>query len=226
MSWFHASTPAADARNHASGAEIVACFQDQRNLLDKLALLITADRAIAEQAVAQACEITLQGNSPFRNWLLEWAKAATIAAAISLQGETIRAYEAMYKDRRCPHVEHLCQVDDERRAASLALVLQMDAQKIIAELDPLCRAVLVLRIAIRSSIQECSLRLNVSRAAAAAANCLAMAWLDYRHLKPPEEDHDLLMPSRNTAVGSCPTSPVTEAPLDLKIGGSNDDRTR
>ena len=117
MSWFHATTTAGDARNHASAAEIVACFRDQRNVLDRLAFLITADEAIAEQAVAQACEITLQGNSPFRNWLLEWAKAATIAAAISLQGDAIRVCEAMYKDRRCSHLEHLCHLDDERRVS-------------------------------------------------------------------------------------------------------------
>jgi hypothetical protein len=192
MSWFHASTTAADVRNHASAAEIVVCFRDQRNLLHRLAFLITADEAIAEQAVAQACEITLQGNSPFRNWLLEWAKAETIARAISLQGLAIRACEAMYKERRCPHVDHLCHLDSEGRAASLALILRMDAQKIIAELDPLCRAILVLRIAIRSSIQDCSLRLNVSRAVVLAANCLAMTWLDYQHMKPLEGDHNAL----------------------------------
>jgi hypothetical protein len=191
MSWFHASTTARDARNHASAAEIVACFRDQRTLLDRLAFLLTADEAIAEQAVAQACEITLQGNSPFRDWLLEWAKAATIAAATSLQGDAIRVCEATYKDRRCPHVEHLCQFDDERRAASLALILRMDTQKIIAELDPLCRAILVLRIAIRSSIQDCSLRLNVSRAAVLVANCHAMTWLDHRDVKPLQDDHNL-----------------------------------
>lgn len=185
MSWFYASTTAEDARNHASAAEIVTCFRDQRNLLDRLAFLITADEAIAEQAVAQACKITLQGNSPFRNWLLEWAKAATIAGAISLQGDAIRMCEATYNDRRCPHVEHQCQFDDERRAASLALILQMDTRKIIAELDPLCRTILVLRIAIRSSIQDCSLRLNVSRAAVLAANCQAMTWL-----APLEDAHD------------------------------------
>ncbi len=189
MSWFHASTMAAYARNHASATEIVACFRDQRNLLARLALLITAYPPTAEQAVAQACEITLQGNSPFRDWLLEWAKAATITAATSLQGEAIRICEAMHKDRRCSHVEHLGQFDEERRAASLALILQMDAQKIIAELDPLCRAILVLRIAIRSSIQDCSLRLNVSRSAVLAANCLAMTWLDYHHMKSSQDDH-------------------------------------
>jgi hypothetical protein len=192
MSWFNSSATAVDARNHASAAEIVACFWNETKLLDRLAFLITADRTTAEQAVAQACETTLQGNSPFRNWLLEWAKAATIARAISLQGLAIRACEAMYKERRCPHVDHLCHLDNEGRAASLALILRMDAQKIIAELDPLCRAILVLRIAIRSSIQDCSLRLNVSRAVVLAANCLAMTWLDYQHMKPLEHDHNAL----------------------------------
>lgn len=194
MSWFHASITAAHVRNHASAAEIVTCFRDQRNLLDRLAFLITADPATAEQAVSQACEITLQGNRPFRDWLLEWAKAATITAAISLQGKSIRMCEATYKGRRCPHAEHLCHLDDERRAASLALILQMDAQKIIAELDPLCCAVLVLRIAIRSSIQDCSLRLNVSRSTAITANCLVMTWLDYHHMKPSEDDCNVSHP--------------------------------
>jgi hypothetical protein len=192
MSWFHLNIPPVDPRNHASPAEIVACFRDETELLDRLAFLITADRANAERAVAQACETTLQGNSPFCDWLLEWAKVATITAALSHQANAIRMYEAMYKDRRCSHGEHICQLDDERRADSLALILQMDAQTIIAELDPLCRAILVLRIAIRSSIQDCSLRLNVSRAVVLAANCLAMTWLDYHHRKPLEDNHNVL----------------------------------
>jgi len=192
MSWFNSSATAVETRNHASAAEIIACFQNETKLLDRLAFFITADRTTAEQAVAQACDTTLQGNNPFQNWLLEWAKAATIARAISLQGMAIRACEAMYKERRCPHVDHLCHLDNEGRAASLALILRMDAQKIIAELDPLCRAILVLRIAIRSSIQDCSLRLNVSRAVVLAANCLAMTWLDYQHMKPLEHDHNAL----------------------------------
>jgi len=190
MSWFHASTVAPDARNNSTAAEIVTCFRDKKYLLIKLAFLITADETIAEQAVAKACEITIQGSSPFHDWLFEWAKAATMACAISLKGDAIRTYEVLYKDRRCPHVEHLGQLSDEQRVASLALILEMDAQKITAELDPLCRAILVLRTAIRSSIQDCSLRLNISRSAAVAANCLAMKWLDYRRTKPPD-DHNV-----------------------------------
>ena len=190
MSWFHSSAPPLDARTHASPAEVVACFQDQRNVLGRLAFLITGDQIVAEQAVVQACGITLQGNSPFRDWLFEWAKAATIAAATSLKGDAIRACEATYKDRRCSHAAHLSQGDAEERAISLALVLGADAQELLAQLDPLCRAVLVLRVAIRSSIQDCALRLNVSRAAVLAANCSALIWLQQRQGSPVVENHD------------------------------------
>jgi DNA-directed RNA polymerase specialized sigma24 family protein len=201
MSWFHSSTAAVHARNHASSAEVVACFQDQRNILARLAFLIIGDQATADQAVVQACEITLQRNCPFRDWLLEWAKAATIASAVSHGTEAIRICEAAYKDRRCPHVEHLSQRDSEERAASLDLILGAAAQKLMAELDPLCRAVLVLRVAIRSSIQDCALRLNVSRAAVLAANCHALTWLHERHVKPVEENHGVSPLCRNADTG-------------------------
>jgi len=192
MSWFHSSTAAVDARNYASPPEIVACFQGQRNVLRRLAFLITDDQTTADQAVDQACKMTLQRNSPFRDWLYEWAKTATIASAISHGTEAIRICEAAYKDRRCSHVEHLSQGDAEERAASLDLILGADAQTLMAELDPLCRAVLVLRVAIRSSIQDCALRLNVSRAAVLAANCHVLTWLHERHVKPVEENRDAL----------------------------------
>ena len=153
-----------------------------------LRFLITGNNATADQAVVQACEMTLQRNTPFRDWLFEWAKAATIAGAVSNATEAIRRCEAMYKDRRCSHAEHLLQGDAEERAASLELILGADVQTVIAELDPLCRAVLVLRAAIRSSIQDCALRLNVSRAAVVGANCRALTWLQERQMKAMGEN--------------------------------------
>jgi len=218
MSWFHSSTAPVDARNHASPAEVVACFHDQRNVLGRLAFLITGDHATADQAVVQACEITLQGNSPFRDWLLEWAKTATIASAISHGTEAIRVCEAAYEDRRCPHVEHLSQGDDEERAASLDLILGAVTQKLLTELDPLCRAVLVLRLAIRSSIQDCALRLNVSRAAVLGANCHAMTWLHDGHVKPGEdESHRCACPLETLQSDSCAlTSPWSGGTIGLE----------
>lgn len=191
MSWFHWSAAAVDGRNHSSPAEIMACFQDQAHILGKLAFLITGDQATADRATVAACEITLRGNSPFRDWLFEWAKAATITNAISQRAAAIRLCETVYKDRHCDHAEHLLQGDAEERSARLDLVLQANSQELIAELDPLCRAVLVLRVAIRSSIQDCVIRLNVPCAAVLAANCRAMTWLHHCHMKSLEGDHTI-----------------------------------
>jgi len=58
------------------------------SLLGKLAFLITGDQATADQSVVNAREITLHGNSPFRNWLLEWAKIATITCAAKIGGDS------------------------------------------------------------------------------------------------------------------------------------------
>ena len=187
----HSSTAAVDARNHASPAEIVACFQDQRNVLGRLAFLITGDQATADQAVVQACEITLQGN--------------TALSAIGFSsGPRLRPLPVRYHTERRRFASakprtrltmptcraHISQGDAEERASSLDLILEADTQKLLAELDPLCRAVLVLRVAIRSSIQDCALRLNVSRAAVLGANCHSMTWLHDGHVKPVEENHD------------------------------------
>ena len=84
-----------------------------------------------------------------------------------------------------------CRAMLEERAANLDLILGTDVQTLIAELDPLCRAILVLRAAIRSSIQDCALRLNVSRAAVLAANCRALTWLQERYMKAMDENRDL-----------------------------------
>jgi hypothetical protein len=177
MSWFHPNLEAMDHRAAASSPEIVECFRKERSSLIRLALLITGDEAVADQCVVNACEVTLQGHSPFRDWLLEWAKAATINTAIRRQLEAIRAGEAMYKNQGCTHAEHLVQGTAEERQSDLTLVLDSNPSIILGELDPVSRAILVLRLAIRSSIQDCVFRLNLSRSAVLGANCRAMTWL-------------------------------------------------
>ena len=197
ISWFHVNTTHSKAPNQASPADIVACFQDHRSLLHTLAFLITGGHATADNAIATACDTTLQGNSPFRDWLLEWAKSATIASAISQRKEAIRNCEPEYRTRRCTHPEHLSQADEER-TANLDVILRADAQQVIADLDPLCRAVLILRVAIRSSIQDCVIRLNVSRAAVLAANCQAMTWLYNSPIKTAQGSQDSLSDGLNS----------------------------
>jgi hypothetical protein len=181
MSWFYSVIKPAEARDHASAVEIVACFKDQRFLLSRLAFLISGDQLEADQCVTKACEMTLHGNAPFRDWLLEWAKTATIAGAITQRSTTIRSFEAKYDAHHCTHVEHLAW-DDSERAAILCWLLQTNPQRLVIELDALCRAVLILRIALRSSVQDCALRLNVPRSAVVAASCHLTTWLHWHHV--------------------------------------------
>ncbi len=176
MSSFHGKTNGAESRNHASASEILACFRDDRDLMFRLALLIAGDTATAEQCVVNACETTVQGRSPFRDWLTEWAKTATITSAISKTANAIRCCEPAYANLHCTHSEHLSQGKDAEQRMSF--VFGIDPSTILAELDPLARAVLVLRTAIRASIQDCALRLKVSPGTVLAANCRSITWLD------------------------------------------------
>ena len=177
MSWFHPYENVAND-GHASVSEVLACFRQERNVLLRLAFLITGDNAAAEQSLKNACEMTVKGHGPFREWLSQWARVATITTAISHCIGAIRQCEAMYKDQRCTHAEHLSHGDDAEREHRLNAVIATDPDVMIAQLDPLSRAVLVLRVATGSSIQDCVLRLNVSRPAVLAANCAAMTWID------------------------------------------------
>lgn len=177
MFWSHGGNERSKAGDHASAAEVVHCFRDQSLVLRNLAVLITGDPVVADECIVEACENTFRGNTPFREWLFEWAKVATITRAVSRQAAAIRSCEATHLYQHCTHPEHLSLIDAEERATCLDFLLQCDAQEIIDQLDPLCRAVLVLRVATRSSFHDCVLRLNISRAAVLAANCLAMAWV-------------------------------------------------
>ncbi len=200
MSWFHTNTKGSEGRDHALVSEVLACFRDERALLLRLALLITGDAATAEQCVVNACETTVQGHSPFRDWLTEWAKSATIMSAISKAANAIRGCASAYEDRRCPHSEHLSQGNDAERERDIRFVCGTDPGIILAELDPLARAVLVLRTAIRASIQDCVLRLNVSRTAVLAANCRAMTWLrDLQSRRSPGSQHSPSAETRSDA---------------------------
>lgn len=188
MFWSKASSQHSNLRDHASAAEVVQCFRSQSHTLRRLALLITEDQAMADECVVEACESTFRGNSPFREWLLEWAKVITVASAVSRQAAAIRACEAIHISERCTHPEHLSLIDGEQRAACLDVLLQRNPREVIGQLDPLCRAVLVLRVATGSSFHDCVLRLTVSRAAVLAANCLAMAWLSDMQSSPMLEE--------------------------------------
>jgi hypothetical protein len=125
MSLFHAYENVVND-GHASVSEVLACFRRERNALLQFAFLITGDNAAAEQSVENACAMTVKGHAPFREWLSQWARVATITTAISRCITGIRDCEAMHKDQRCTHAKHLSQTDDaelEHRFNALAVTV-------------------------------------------------------------------------------------------------------
>jgi hypothetical protein len=177
MSWSHSIKRKTPEVERASAPEILASFQTERELLLRLALLITGDSALAEESLVKARELAGRGPSPFRERLRDWAKWITVKAAIARTGDAISKCESAYKNSYCSHVEHLVQVSDEDSDQVCALLLRINPDNVIAELGPLARSVLILRKAVKASILDCTLRLNVSSQTVVAANCRAMTWL-------------------------------------------------
>jgi hypothetical protein len=160
-----------------SSSEILECFRDERDLLFRIALLITGNIAAAEQSLVDARELAKNGLVPFHDWLVTWAVRVTTKAAILNSRDAIYGCETAYANARCDHIEHLLQSNVIDRGADAAFLFRIDPGIVIAELDPLARTILVLRILAKSSISNCALQLGVSTSTAVAANCRAMGWL-------------------------------------------------
>ena len=186
MPWYCFASKSVGKGNRASGTGILACFRDERDLLFRLAWFITGDEASAAQSVIAGRETALHRPSPVREWLLEWAKWVTIKAAVSIDREAICECEPAYNQVHCSHPDHLLSqsVPSSRKRDLLS---HINPRIIFSELDPLPRAILILRTAVNASIFDCVLRLDVSHDALLAANCRAMTWLSEVQLRCTRE---------------------------------------
>jgi len=187
--------------NRASETEILACFRDESDLLFRLAWFITGDEASAAQSVIAGRETALHRPGPVREWLREWAKWVTIKAAVSMNREAICQCEPAYNHVHCTHPDHLLSqsVLSSRRRDLLS---HINPRIIFSELDPLARAILILRTAVNASIFDCVLRLNVSHDAVLAANCWAMTWLSEVQLRCTPERQSVHAEADEPAKGS------------------------
>jgi len=76
----------------------------------------------------------------------------------------------------CTHSEHLLNGNHSKLRQFRNLLLHIDPEIVIGELDPLARAVAILRTTGRASILDCILQLRLSLDTVLAANCRAMTW--------------------------------------------------
>jgi DNA-directed RNA polymerase specialized sigma24 family protein len=178
MEWFHSTERDKQGRPRdslASSHEIQSAFVDQRNHLNWIALLITGDQVLADQAVINASDLSASNSSVFRDWLIRWTNAATVRAAVREVRDLISASASHYIDSSCEPPD-----DDLLSNDQLDSLRHVDTRDIVAALDPLARSALVLRGIQHLSIAECALLLDMPRQIIAAAYCQALRWNNQR----------------------------------------------
>lgn len=165
------------ARSQAHATHIGSYCGNEGNILFRLAYLITGDEAQAKDSIIAAYNLAQQGKTPFRDWLLEWAKCATVRSAIQARLADVRECEDRYKGSDCKQPRHRPPVTRPELPAMTESILHLDPEMVIAELDSLARAILVLRGVLRASVRDCSIQLNVSTESVLAVQSRIATWL-------------------------------------------------
>ena len=178
MEWFHSTEQDTQERPQdslASNHEIQSAFVEQRDYLNWIALIITGDHALADQAVINASDLSASYSGVFRDWLIAWTNTATVRAAVREVRALISASASRYTDSSCEHSDDDVLSDDQ-----IASLRHVDTEDIVSALDPLARSALVLRGIQHLSIGDCALLLDVPRQIIAAAYCQALRWNNER----------------------------------------------
>ena len=178
MPCIHPANLTRSAVSRVSSLEILERFRNEHKVLLALALLITGNIRNAEGAVNKARELMTNWVIPFASpeQLTKWVKWVTIKAAVADSLDEIRYYEPRYLNRTCMHAEHLLNGNSKLQQFH-DFLLHLNPAIVIAELDPLARAVAVLRTTSRASFLDCTLPLKLSADTVLAANCRAMSWI-------------------------------------------------
>jgi hypothetical protein len=173
MEWFHSTEREQERPNGglASSHEIQSAFDEQREYLYWIALLITGDEALADLAVVNASALSANYSSVFRDWLKGWAKYATVRAAVREVRDLISASAGHYVDSVSEQRDDDVLSDDQ-----IMSLRQADPRELIAALDPLARCALVVRGIQHASLADCALLLDVSRGVVAGAYSQALRW--------------------------------------------------
>jgi hypothetical protein len=178
MDWFHPTEQDKQERpqdSFASSHEIQSAFVEQRDYLNWIALIITGNHALADQAVVNASDLSAGYSSVFRDWLIQWTNIATVRAAVREVRDLISASASRYTGSRCEHSDNDVLSDDQ-----IASLRRVDTREIVAALDPLARCGLVLRGIQHFPITDCARLLDVPRRIVAAAYCQALRWNNER----------------------------------------------
>jgi len=163
----------------ASGSELQAVFAAEYEDLYWRALVITGEPQLARQSVVNAGQLASSNTGVFRDWLVRWARSTIARVAAESVREQIIAVAGKYVNWTCSHSDHLL-----FSAEQVASLRRVDALQCVADLNPLERAVLVLRGIQRASIPECALLLTVSNRCVIGAYCCVLQCMGRREYTP------------------------------------------
>ena len=191
MEWFRSTEREQTERlraGPASSHEIQSAFDEQRDHLYWIALIITGDDDLADLAVVNASALSSNYSSVFRDWLNEWAKYATVRAAVREVRDVISASASHYVNSSSEHCNDDVLSDDQ-----IMSLRHVDPREVAAALDPLARSALVLRGIQHASLADRALLLDVSRGIVAGAYSEALRWNGEHigtHAAPNEDQMD------------------------------------
>jgi hypothetical protein len=157
----------------ASVVEIREKFELMNDELIWLAEVITGDAGMAAECVINATRLSKNHSAIYRDWLAQWARKATVRRSLEhMREQILSAADEKYQQAGCSHGGH-----NALSSGEITALQQWPGVTLAAHLDPLSRAVLILRGVEHAAVQDCALTLDVPRAAIQSAYCTAVGWL-------------------------------------------------
>jgi len=199
MYWLHLTkTQKKRITRVLSTVEIQDPFADQSESLHWTALMITGTPEMAERSIIDATGLAETSSREFRDWLVLWAHLATARTALNAVRSSIQETAKRYADWTCSHKSR-----EPLSWAEIRRLQELDAGKVVQQLDVLARAVLVLRGCHGASFDDCAFLLDVPLQSAVGAYCTALE--SYKACTEPAD--------RDAADA---TSPTYSFPLEPK----------
>jgi len=152
----------------ASADDIREVFRENDAELQWIGYFITGDSEAAAACVANACNLSESRNGVFPEWLLTWARYATIRCAIDSERERVKKASSNYCQPR-----FIRQVHEPLSGEALEFVIT-ESDTLIGRLDVVCRITLVICGVYGKSVADAALMLGISVGGAQAACSAAM----------------------------------------------------
>jgi hypothetical protein len=163
----------------ATSEELTATFVTEHDHLYWISLVITGDPALATRCLVDASLLSRTRTGVFRDWLVTWSRYATARTAVSSLRHAIAVSAPRYASLSCTHSNH-----ELLSSEQIDFVRQLDPALLFTELDPIARAILILRGCQGVSIGDCALLLQISRKCVISAYCNALRWVSQESCAP------------------------------------------